>query len=136
MGLSFPCGAKMDELALLFSEKIKGIKISSNGMNCNLSGAENLALRLFEETKDEKRVSAYVFSFIAKTLKKMTQSLREEFPNIPVIYAGGVMGSEYIKSQLDFENVYFAQPMLSSDNAVGVALLAYEKYRSENREIK
>ncbi len=133
MGLKFPCGAEMDSLALEYSEKPKGIKICVNGTNCNLSGGENLASSLYEKTGDRRATSAYAFSFVAKTLSKMTESLREKYPDIPVIYAGGVMGSKYIKSLLNFENVYFAQPQFSSDNAVGVALLACEKYKAENR---
>ena len=133
MGLSFPCGAKMDELALSFGGQIKGIKISVSGLDCNLSGAENLAARLYRETGSPENVSVYVFSFIAKTLAKMTDGLRERYPYIPVIYAGGVMGSKYIRSKLNFKNIYFAEPQFSSDNAVGIALLAYEKYKSEGR---
>ncbi len=133
MGYPFPCGAALDELALSYGERVKGIKTSVNSMNCNLSGGENIALKLINEGKSEAEISAYVFSFIAKTLVKMTEALRESHPDIPVIYAGGVMGSKYIRSQLNFKNVYFAEPQFSADNAVGVALLAYEKYKSEEK---
>ena len=102
------------------------------GLDCNLSGAENLALKLYDETDDKALTCAFVFSIVAKTLAKITETLREMYPDLPVIYAGGVMGSRYIKSLLKFDNIYFARSELSSDNAVGVALLAYEKYRSEN----
>ena len=131
MGLKFPCGAEMDKLALKCKEKPKGLKVCVNGMNCNLSGGENLAGSLYEKSGDRELTSAYAFAFVAKTLTKMTEALRESYPDIPVVYAGGVMGSRYIKGILNFKNVYFAEPQFSSDNAVGVALLAYEKYRSE-----
>ncbi len=133
LGYSFPCGAKLDMLASEHGERVKGIKTSVIGMDCNLSGGENLALKLIAEGKPEREIAAYVFSFVAKTLSKMTEALRTAYPNIPVIYAGGVMGSKYIRSQLDFKNTYFAEPALSSDNAVGVALLAYEKYKTEEK---
>lgn len=132
MGMKFPCGAEMDALALENQKKVKGVKVCVRGLDCNLSGGENLALKLYDETEDKALTCAFVFSVVAKTLSKITETLRETYPNIPVVYAGGVMGSRYIKSLLNFENIYFAKPELSSDNAVGVALLAYEKYRSEN----
>ncbi len=132
MGMKFPCGAEMDALALENEEKVKGVKVCVKGLDCNLSGAENLALKLYDETGNKALTCAFVFSTVAKTLLKTTETLREMYPDIPIVYAGGVMGSRYIKSLLKFENVYFAKPELSSDNAVGVALLAYEKYRSEN----
>ena len=131
LGYAFPCGAKLDALASEHGERVKGIKASVTSMDCNLSGGENLALKLIDEGKTDQEIAAYVFSFIAKTLSKMTEALRERYHDIPVIYAGGVMGSKYIRSQLNFRNVYFAEPALSSDNAVGVALLAYEKYKTE-----
>ena len=46
MGLKFPCGAEMDKLALENTEKPKGIKISTEGTYCNLSGVENLTKKL------------------------------------------------------------------------------------------
>ena len=128
MGLKFPCGAEMDSLAQECKEKPKGIKICVNGLDCNLSGGENLASAVLTKTNDKSIASAYTFSFVAKTLARMTENLREQYPDIPVVYAGGVMGSKYIKGLLNFKNVYFAEPQLSSDNAVGIALLAYEKW--------
>ena len=128
MGITFPCGAQLDKLALECKEQPKGIKICVNGLDCNLSGAENLAASVLQRTNDKSLTAAYTFSFVAKTLSKMTANLRERYPDIPVVYAGGVMGSKYIKGLLKFKNVYFAEPQLSSDNAVGVALLAREKW--------
>lgn len=135
MGLPFPCGAAMDALALENREKLPPVKVCVKGADCNLSGAENLAASILEKGGDKALACAYTFEFVAKTLIKMTEFLRSQYPDIPVIYAGGVMGSKYIKGRLNFKNAYFAEPALSADNAVGVALLAYEKYVAENGKI-
>ncbi len=130
MGLKFPCGAEMDRLALENEEKPKGIKISADGTWCNLSGVENLTKKLYDETGDKKLASAFAFEYIAKTLYKMTDALREEYPDIPIIYAGGVMSSVYITERLSYKrkNVYFAKPAFSADNAAGIALLCRKKH--------
>lgn len=133
MGLRFPCGKEMEQLALSNARKIPSPKISVNGYSCNLSGLENLAMKLYDDTKDKSLVSAFVFDFIYKTISKITASLFEEYENYQIIYGGGVMSNSIIQAQLsnDFKNVYFAKPEFSTDNAVGTALLAKEAYINE-----
>ena len=51
MGLAFPCGPEMERLALAVGgKKSPGIKVSVKDGKCNLSGLENKAIKLFEET--------------------------------------------------------------------------------------
>ena len=128
MGMKFPCGAEMDALALENTEKIKGIRVSVDGLFCNLSGVENLALKLYESSGDKKLVSAFAFEYIARSLIKITDNLIEKYGDIPVIYAGGVMSSKYISARLSRERSYFATAPFSADNAAGIALLCREKY--------
>ena len=133
MGLRFPCGREME--SLIGDAEIVPVKtrISVEGLECNLSGLENLSKKLFEETGDLARVSAYCFDFVADTLAKLTENLRERYTNIPIIYAGGVMSNKRIGTRLaKFENTYFSAPEFSSDNAAGVALLCRKKYLENN----
>ena len=104
-------------------------KLSVNGLYCNLSGLENLAEKLYRESEDKALVSAFCFDFIAETLKKLTDNLREQYGDIPVIYAGGVMSNRRIKARLQsFRGALFSEPEFSSDNAAGIALLCRRKY--------
>lgn len=133
MGMRFPCGREME--GLLEGGDIAPIKprISVKGLECNLSGLENLTKKLFEETGDRARVSAYCFDFVADTLCKLTENLRERYPNIPIIYAGGVMSNKRISARLaKFENTYFSSPEFSSDNAAGTALLCRRRFLENN----
>ena len=81
-----------------------------------------------EFVRYQKLVSAFVFEFVSKTLEKLTQNLRQKYENIKIVYAGGVMSNKIIQSNLKnkFEQVYFAEPEYSTDNACGTALLAYK----------
>ncbi len=130
MGLNFPCGKEMEKLALSNSSKIPSPKICVNGYDCNLSGLENLAINMFAKSQDKSLISAYVFEFIGKTLEKITENLRKEYIDLPILYAGGVMSNSIIKTRLDekFKNVFFATPEFSADNASGISLLTREKY--------
>lgn len=129
MGMRFPCGREMEELISVKDMPRAKTRISVKGLRCNLSGLENLADKLYRESGDSAIVSAYCFDFVADTLSALTKNLREEYPDIPIIYAGGVMSNKRIGARLaKFENTYFSSPEFSSDNAAGVALLCRKKY--------
>lgn len=133
MGLGFPCGAEMDKAALEFSGKVKNDGVSVKGTWCNLSGLENKAAALFEKTGSIPEVSAYTLNFIGRTLEKMTVAALAEYGKMPVLYAGGVMSSNYIKKRLNKYGM-FADAQYSSDNAVGVALLCALLYRRDTNK--
>lgn len=127
MGLSFPCGREMEALAAKATQKPPAPRISVKDGNCNLSGLQNLAEKLWRESGDRALVSAFVFSFLGKTLQSMTASLDERYPAIPVIYAGGVMSNRYLQTLLGKRaDTYFAEPAFSADNAAGISLLCRE----------
>lgn len=129
MGLGFPCGKEMEMLASTNTQKVPRPRISVKNGCCNLSGLQNLAEKLWRETGDKALVSAYVFSFVAKTLEAMTAAIDERYPNLPIVYAGGVMSNQAIQGALSIRpNTYFAQPQFSADNAAGTALLCRQKY--------
>ena len=128
MGISFPCGAAMDKMAMEYDGKLPKPKISVNGANCNLSGLENKAAEMYKECEDPKKTSAYTLSFIASTLSEITKNVLAKYGDLPIVYAGGVMSSAYIKKSLSKYGI-FADPEFSSDNAAGTALLAAELYK-------
>ncbi len=129
MGLKFPCGRELEELAKRYTGKIPKPKISVDGTYCNLSGLENHASKIYKETGDKSLVAAFVFDFIARTLEKMTENLYEKYPDIPVLFAGGVMSNSIIKEKLGKKfDAYFAAPEFSADNAAGTALLTRLKH--------
>lgn len=133
LGIKFPCGPAMEVLAKNYQGQIKGLKTSVNDYLCNLSGLENNALRMISSGISQEEICAYVFEFIAKTLKKLALNAREKHGDLPIIWAGGVMSNSIIKARLaELGNVYFTEPQYSADNAAGVALICRKKYFSEH----
>lgn len=125
MGMKFPCGREIEKLALTHHGKLDTPHVSVRDGKCNLSGLENIAKKLYSETNNAAYVSAYVLNFVAETLARMSEDVRKKYPDIPILYAGGVMSNSIIRKRLtSLDNTFFASPELSSDNAVGVALLA------------
>lgn len=128
MGLSFPAGREMEALASVDTGELPPIKISVKDGACNLSGLENLASDLWNKTKDRALVARFVFAYLAKVLAKLTEFVDSRYPDIPILYAGGVMSNRFLQEALAVrQNTYFAEPAFSSDNAAGIALLTRRK---------
>ena len=133
MGLDFPCGKELERLAAKNQKTVPKPKISVKDGICHLSGLENLAQKLWRETEDRALVSRYVLEFVGQTLRAMTRDLDAKYPDIPVVYAGGVMSNRYLQSLLGTrDNTYFAEPQFSADNAAGVALLCRKAFLKSN----
>ena len=130
MGLKFPCGKELERLANEYTGKLPKPKICVKGMDFNLSGLENISDKLYKETLDKPYVAAYVLNFVSETLIKLTENIREAYPSIPIVYAGGVMSNKILQSKLSkFADTHFATPDFSADNAAGIALLARKSHQ-------
>lgn len=124
MGLAFPCGREMENLAKHYAGKIYRHPICVREGRCSLSGAENIALRLYRETNDTEAVAAFVFDFIEKSLLAMGEAVEERYGKLPIVFAGGVMSNQMMRARLSARfDASFAEPEFSADNAAGIALL-------------
>ena len=129
LGLQFPCGKELEKLAEKNEKKVPVARISVKGGYCNLSGLENMATKLWQESGDASLVAAFAQQFIADTLVAMTNELDARIPSLSIVYAGGVMSNRYLQARLGArENTYFAEPQFSADNAAGVSLLCRKQY--------
>ncbi len=129
LGMRFPCGVELERVSDAFCGKLSKPKISVSDGYCNLSGLENLAAKLYKESNDKAKTSAFVLEFIASTLLKMATDAREKYGQLPIIFGGGVMSNMRIRQKLSsLSDVYFAEPALSTDNAVGIAVLTKRKF--------
>ena len=134
LGLDFPCGPALELLAGENTARVPKPRVSVKGMNCNLSGLENLARALLEKSGDRALSAAYTLDFIALTLGTMAENFRAEHGPLPLLFAGGVMSNRRITAALAarLPEVFFAPPAYSADNAVGVALLCRARHMAEN----
>lgn len=127
LGMKFPCGAELDKLS---AESTNTYKISPciKGSDISLSGIENKCKKMLEDGNKPCDIAKYCIEYINISLDKMTQALISRYGNLPLVYSGGVMSNSLIRN--NFEKKYaglFAAPEFSSDNAAGVAIMAYLK---------
>ena len=127
LGLPFPCGKELEKLALQCEEPIK-IKPCIKGFDCCLSGGENTAAKMLSEGKSPAYIARFAIEYVSKTIQEMSERVREEYGNLPIVYAGGVMSDSIIRDALQSRfDCLFALPEYSSDNAAGIAVLASVK---------
>ncbi len=125
LGFAFPAGAEVSRLAATCAEEIKP-KSSVKGMTCSLSGLENQCSALLVQGKSPAYVCKYCLLCVADTVVKMTRAALKLYPDLPVVCAGGVMSSDIIREwvQRRLPGVMFVPAQYSSDNAMGVSILA------------
>ena len=132
MGMPFPAGKYMEEAALRNTACVPKKKPPTDGAYANLSGLENMAVALYEQTKDEALVAAFVFDYVGRAVEMMCDFARETEGDLPFVFAGGVMSNSILKDRLAKRlDASFAEPLLSADNAVGIAILAKNAYKCE-----
>ena len=127
LGLHFPCGKELEKLALSCTEKVRA-RATLKGMDCCLSGGQNIAEKYLKEGKSPEFIARFAMEFVTSAVVGMSEKLREQYGDLPFVYAGGVMSDSIIRENLQrrFDCV-FAKPEFSSDNAAGTAVLAFIK---------
>ena len=131
MGLSFPCGREIEQLAKGYCGKLPKAKIAIRDGFVNLSGYQNKICKLYAETGDKAYVSAYTLHVIKEAVKAILQSY-STYAEMSVLYAGGVMSCAYLQKEMKaISNGFFAPPDYSSDNAAGIAWLAKRQSEGE-----
>ena len=128
LGFGFPAGVEVSRLAAMCDEPVKG-KTTVRDMNCSLSGLENQCNKLLEQGKSREYVCKYCLCCVGETVVKMTRAAKKLYPDLPVVCAGGVMSSGIIKDYVQkyLPGAYFVPGKYSSDNAIGVSILAAKK---------
>ena len=132
LGLQFPAGKHLETLAR--SAEQKNVKLASavKGMDCSFSGAESTAQRLLHTVPDAE-LAYGVYDCLARTLSKMFANAVQTYGELPFLVCGGVASSEFLRTLLQKRfsgSLYFGKPELSSDNAVGVALIGADRSMS------
>lgn len=123
LGLQFPAGKELDRLSLN-GELPKSVKTSIKDTDFSISGLENQAADLIKKGARPEDVALFAITFICKTLEKIVMNLKAEFGDLPFVFAGGVMSNTIIRQELtDKFGAFFASKELSSDNAVGIAIM-------------
>ena len=128
LGLAFPAGKALDELAQTeihsdcYAVKLKKLTFS-------LSGIENQIKELAARQKPPAYIASFTLNTIAQVVRRATQEAQARWPGLPVLCSGGVASNRRLRSVLT--QAVFAQPQFSTDNAMGVAILTHRARKEE-----
>lgn len=123
MGLNFPAGRELDQLAQTGGGK--PFRIKSSELQFSLSGLENKIRQHYENGASREDTAAYAISSVCSAVFRTTEDARAQYGNLPVIFSGGVASNSILRKVCAPLDAVFAPPQYSTDNALGIAVLTW-----------
>lgn len=124
MGMDFPAGKAMDALSRE-SEKERCFTVKMTDGKFSLSGMENKIRAMAEQGEVPADVARYTFETLASVLARTTEWAKKIYGDLPVLCSGGVASNTLLRRRLEPMGTIFAPAQYSTDNALGVAILAH-----------
>jgi N6-L-threonylcarbamoyladenine synthase len=122
--LSFPAGKYLDSLSKE-ATKQDFFSVKCTDMTFSLSGVQNKVQQYFEANGNPADTAAFALGSVCNAVCKATENAARAYPGLPVVFAGGVSSNSLLREQTAYLNPIFAQQQYSTDNALGVAILAH-----------
>ena len=122
--LPFPSGKHIDALSRQ-SEAKDVFKVKCHDMTFSLSGVQNKVCQYFEKSGNSADTAAFALRCVCGAVYTATLQAKKAYPDLPVIFSGGVASNSMLRELLIPLDPIFAQPQYSTDNAMGVAILTY-----------
>lgn len=124
LGIDFPGGRELDLLSRKSNTDFK-IKPSLKDNTLSLSGVENKCMKMLENGERKEEIAKFCIDYISVSLESVTDYLLKEYGNLPLVFSGGVMSNSLIRERFTEKyGAVFTIPEFSSDNALGIAVLA------------
>ena len=124
LGLPFPSGKHLDALSKEAADD-ELFKVKCADMTFSLSGVQNKVQQYHGRNGIPSETAAYALRCVANAVLQATTQALARYPGLPVIFSGGVASNSMLRKVLEPLNPIFAQPQYSTDNAMGVAVLAH-----------
>ena len=122
--LPFPSGKHLDAL----SQDAVGtdiFRVKCDALEFSLSGVQNKVQQFYADNRDCAETAAYALRCVAYAVLRTTENAKKSYPGLPVVFSGGVASNTMLRGMLQPIDPIFAQSQYSTDNALGVAVLAY-----------
>lgn len=122
--LPFPAGKHLDSLSRN-AQKTDVFKVKCSNMEFSLSGVQNKVQQFHSVHCDSRETAAYALRCVSTAVYLATEQALKAYPGLPVVFSGGVASNSMLREKIEPLNPIFSLPQYSTDNAMGVAVLAY-----------
>lgn len=124
LGLPFPSGKHLDALSARSTQKdLFRVKCAENAFS--LSGVQNKVQQFYAKTHNPEETAGYALRCVAYAVRKATMQALQAYPGLPVVFSGGVASNSLLRETMSDLDCIFCPPRFSTDNAMGVAVLAH-----------
>ena len=120
LALPFPAGKALDQLSQ--GVDVKPFRVKTQGLTFSLSGLENQVAAFYQRTNSPEETAAFAVSSVCDVVLRTTREAQKQYPGLEVVFSGGVASNVTLRRVCGFG--VFAAPQFSTDNAMGVAVLA------------
>ena len=124
LDLPFPAGKHIDALSKEATMK-ETFKVKCPGMEFSLSGVQNKVQQFHQKNGVPAETAAFALRCVAGAVFQATKNALKEYPGLKVVFSGGVASNSMLREVIAPLNPIFCAPQYSTDNAMGVAVLAY-----------
>ena len=121
--LPFPSGKHLDVLSTQAQGR-EVFKVKCPGLEFSLSGVQNKVQQFHTKNGDSAETAAYALRCVANAVYQASKNALAAYPGLEIVFSGGVASNSMLREVLKPLNPVFAQPQYSTDNAMGVAILA------------
>ena len=122
--LPFPSGKHIDALSKE-AVQTETFKVKCPGLEFSLSGVQNKVQQFHEKHGIPAETAAYALRCVAKAVYLATENALKMYPGCRVVFSGGVASNSMLRQVMLPLNPIFSEPQYSTDNAMGVAVLAH-----------
>ena len=122
--LPFPSGKHLDALSKDAQRK-EVFKVKCTDSSFSLSGVQNKVQQFHESNGIPAETAAYALRCVSQAVYLATEQAMKAYPGCRVLFSGGVASNSMLRSVLAPLNPIFCPPQYSTDNAMGVAVLAH-----------
>ena len=90
-----------------------------------MSGVQNKVQQFHEKNGIPAETAAYALRCVSKAVYLATEQAMKAYPGCRVVFSGGVASNSMLRTTLAPLKPVFSEPQYSTDNAMGVAVLAH-----------
>ncbi len=121
--LPFPAGRHLDALSQ-GAENKDVFPVKCPGTEFSLSGVQNKVEQYYAAGNTPADTAAFALRCVCRAVLTATDHALQAYPGLEVVFSGGVASNSMLRSLAAPYRAIFAQPQFSTDNAMGVAVLA------------